>query len=280
MKLLKNEIKIGLEKPLKILHVTDSHIALADEYDSELKHKLCEQKFSPEKEKYLHEHIAYAKKNCDILVHTGDMFDFVSHANTVKAREILSDDFIFFIAGNHEYSQYVGEAWEDKAYRMNSFMEIERYGGFGVPMLWNTRLIGGVNFVGIDNSYNLFEDWQLHHLKEEVKKGYPIILCFHAPLFEQSLYDYHYSRKTGDSCTYLTGLDEEHLKRYSEFRAYQQRPDEPTLRMIEYIKSEPMIKAILTGHLHFSYESNITEALPQFVTGGGYDDICREITII
>ena len=280
MKLLKNEIKIGLEKPLRVLHVTDSHIALADEYDSELKHKLCGQKFSPEKEKYLHEQIVYAKKNCDILVHTGDMFDFVSHANTVKAREILSDGFIFFIAGNHEYSQFVGESWEDKAYRMNSYMEIERYGGFGVPMLWNTRIIGGVNFVGIDNSYNLFEEWQLHHLKKEVEKGLPIILCFHAPLFEQSLYDYHYSLETGDSCTYLTGLDEEYLERYSEFRAYQQRPDGPTLKMIEYLKKEPLIKAILTGHLHFSYESNITEELPQFVTGGGYDDICREITII
>ena len=280
MKLLKNEIKIGLEKPLRVLHVTDSHIALADEYDSELKHKLCGQKFSPEKEKYLHEQIAYAKKNCDILVHTGDMFDFVSHANTVKAREILSDGFIFFIAGNHEYSQFVGESWEDKAYRMNSYMEIERYGGFGVPMLWNTRIIGGVNFVGIDNSYNLFEEWQLHHLKKEVEKGLPIILCFHAPLFEQSLYDYHYSLETGDTCTYLTGLDEEYLERYSEFRAYQQRPDGPTLKMIEYLKKEPLIKAILTGHLHFSYESNITEELPQFVTGGGYDDICREITII
>ena len=280
MILLKNTIQIGLEKPLKILHITDSHIALVDEYDNELKHKLCEQKFSPDKEKYLAEQIAYAKDNCDLIVHTGDMFDFVSHANTVKAREILSDEFIFFIAGNHEYSQYVGEAWEDRAYRMNSYMEIDRYGGFGVPLLWNSKIIGGINFVGIDNSYNLFEDWQIHHLKEEVKKGYPIILAFHAPLFEQSLYDYHYEHVPEDTCTSLTGLDEEHLKRYSEFRAYQQRPDDTTLRMIDYIKNEPLIKAILTGHLHFSYESNLTDSLPQFVTGGGYEGIAREITVL
>ena len=279
MQLVRSTLEIGLEKPIKILHVTDSHVAYVDENDNERKHELAARFSSPDREKYLFEHIAYAKENCDVLVHTGDMFDFVSHANTLKAREILADEHIFFIAGNHEYSQYVGEAWEDKAYRMNSYMEIERDGGFGVPMLWNTRVVGGVNFVAMDNGYQIFEDWQIHHLKKEVAKGLPVILAFHTPLFEQSLYDYHYSRNTGDSCTYLTGLDEEHLERYSEFRAYQHRPDEPTLRMIEYIKSEPMIKAILAGHVHFNYESNLTPTLPQFITGGGYDGWAREIKI-
>jgi hypothetical protein len=280
MQLLKNTLEIGLEKPVKILHVTDSHIAFADEYDDERKHELVKRFESPERVEYLKEQIAYSKENCDVLVHTGDLMDLVSHANTIKAREILADEHIFFIAGNHEYSQYVGEAWEDKAYRMNSYMEIERYGGFGVPMLWNTRIVGGVNIVGIDNAYQLFEDWQIHHLKKEVEKGLPIILAFHDPLFEQSLYDYHYERVPNDTCTYLTGLDEDHLARYSEFRAYQHRPDEPTLRMIEYIKSEPLIKAILTGHVHFDYFSNITPGLPQFVTGSGYEGRAREITIV
>ena len=115
-------------------------------------------------------------------------------------------------------------------------------------------------------------------MKQE--KGLPIILAFHDPLFEQSLYDYHYERVPNDTCTYLTGLDEDHLAHYSEFRAYQHRPDEPTLRMIEYIKSEPLIKAILTGHVHFNYLSNITPGLPQFVTGSGYEGRAREITIV
>ena len=82
-----------------------------------------------------------------------------------------------------------------------------------------------------------------------------------------------------ETCSYLAGVDESHLERYSEFRAYQQRPDEPTLRMIEYIKNEPLIKAIFAGHVHFNYESNITDSLPQFVTGGGYDGYAREITV-
>ena len=279
MQLIQSTVRIGLERPLKLLHVTDSHIALADERDDERKHALARRMGDPDKEKYLKEHIAYAEEHCDLLVHTGDLMDFVSHANVDMAREVLKNDKIFFIAGNHDYSQYVGEAWEDNAYRMNSYMEIGRMGGFGVPMLWNTRTIGGVNIVGIDNSYYLFEDWHLQRLKREAEKGLPIVLCFHDPLFEQSLYDDHIKRLPHEP-TYLVGCDEEHLLPYSEFRAVQQRPDAPTLRFIDYVKSEPLIRCILTGHVHFSFESNLTPTLPQFVTGGGYEGVAREVTIL
>lgn len=279
MKLIKSTVKIGLEKPIKLLHVTDSHLAFVNEQDNERKHALAQRLGDPMKERYLQEHITYAEENCDLLVHTGDLMDFVSHANTDKAREILKNDHIFFIAGNHEYSQYVGEAWEDNAYRMNSYMEIDRMGGFCVPMLWNTRIVGGVNIVGIDNSYYQFEEWQLHRLKKEVERGLPIILAFHDPLFEHSLYEYHL-KKTPNECTYLVGCDEEHLLPYSEFRAVQQRPDACTLQFIEYVKNEPQIKAILTGHLHFNFESNLTDTLPQFVTGGGYEGVAREVTLV
>ena len=60
----------------------------------------------------------------------------------------------------------------------------------------------------------------------------------------------------------------------------QQRPTEATLRMIDYIRSEPCIKAILSGHLHFDYESYLTDNLIQFVTGGAYEGCAREVTLV
>ncbi len=277
MELEKTTLHIGLEKPVRLLHVTDSHIGLVDERDNERKRALAARLSTPEKAMYLEEHIAYAKAHCDLLVHTGDLMDFVSHANVEKARQIVADEDFFFIAGNHDYSQYVGEAWEDNAYRMNSYMEMGY--GLGVPMFFNAKTVGGVNIVGIDNSYYQFEDWQLWRLQREVEKGLPIILAFHDPLFEESLFQYHLVRVPND-CTYLVGCDEEHLLYYNEFRALQQRPTEATLRFIDYVKHEPLIKAILTGHLHFNYMSMITDTLSQFVTGGGYDGIARELTIV
>ena len=275
MELIKNTVRIGLDRPVRLLHVTDSHLGLVNDRDDARKHALAKRFSSSDRDRYLDKQLAYAKANCDLLVHTGDLMDFISCANVERAREFVADGDVFFIAGNHDYSQYVGEAWEDRAYRMNSYMQI---GGLGVPMFFNARVVGGVNVVGIDNSYYLFEDWQLWRLKKEAEKGLPIVLAFHDPLFEQSLYDYHMS---GDAkCAYLVGCDEAHLLPYSEFRAVQQRPDAPTLRMIDYIKSEPLIKAVLTGHLHFSFESDLTPTLPQFVTGGGYDGIAREVTLV
>ncbi len=279
MELIRSTVEIGLSKPVKLLHVTDTHLGLVDDRDNERKHALANRLSTPEKEQYLNEHIAYAKANCDLLVHTGDLMDFVSYGNVEKTRQIVADEDFFFIAGNHDYSQYVGEAWEDDAYRMNSYMDIERMGGLGVPMFFNARTVGGVNVVGIDNSYYQFAEWQILRLKEEVKKGLPIVLAFHDPLFEESLFRYHRERQPHD-CTYLVGCDEAHLNCYNEFRAVQQRPTKTTLEAIDYIKSEPLIRVILTGHLHFSFESLLTPTLPQFVTGGAYDGVAREVTLV
>ena len=276
MKIEQNTVKIGLDSPVRLLHVTDSHIDLVDERDNERKRALKLRMNRPNPLADLKEHLAYAKENCDLMVHTGDLIDFVSVANVEMAREVVSEDKVFYIAGNHDFSQYVGEAWEDDAYRMNSYMQMG--GGFGVPMFFNSRTVGGVNIVGIDNSYYRFADWQLWRLKREAEKGMPIVLAFHTPLFEESLYERHRELHPGE-CTYLAGCDEEHLLPYSEFRAVQQRPDEATLRMIDYIKTEPLIKLILSGHLHFSFVSQLTDSLTQIVTGSGYEGIAREIIL-
>ena len=283
MELEKTVIHIGLEKPVRLLHVTDTHLTLADERDNERKQKLGRDRTASfhntngRVERFLDEQITYAEEHCDLMVHTGDLIDFVSKANVEKARALLANEKILFIAGNHEYSQYVGEAWEDSAYRMNSYMQMGY--GLGVPMFYNARTAGGVNIVAMDNGYYRFEDWQLWRLKREVEKGLPVILAFHNPLFEQSLYDRNMARP-GAASAGLVGCGEEHLLRFSEFRAVQQRPDEPTLRMIDYISHEPRIKAVLTGHLHFSFESRLAGGQMQYITGGGYDGIAREVIIV
>ena len=277
MKLERISVKIGLEKPVKLLHVTDTHLDFADARDDEKKRALAGRMGHPDKESVFEEQIAFARSSCDLLVHTGDLIDFVSVPNVEKARALLKDEKIFFIAGNHDYSQYVGEAWEDNAYRMNSYMKMGY--GFGVPMFWNTRAVGGVNVIGIDNSYYQFEDWHLWRLKREAEKGLPMVLAFHDPIFEKSLYEEHMRRQPG-GCTYLVGCDEEHLLPYDEFRAVQQRPTDATMRVIDYIKSEPLIKVILTGHLHFPFVSNLTDSLVQIVTGGGFCGDATEVTLV
>jgi len=266
----------GACAPFSFLHASDTHLTRADRRDNPMKNELARRRtpvFPASEEGYAG---LMAMPGDGLIVHTGDLIDFVSAANVEKARKLLQNEKIFFIAGNHEYSRYVGEAWEDNAYRMNSYMEMGY--GLGVPMFWNTRVVGGVNIVAMDNSYYLFAEWQRQRLIREIEKGLPIILMFHDPLFEQSLYDYHMAIPGAD-CSYLVGCDEAHLLPYSEFRAVQQRPDRPTLDMIDLIKGEPLIKAVLTGHLHFDFESMLTPTLPQYVTDCGYKGVARELII-
>lgn len=276
MNIEKSTLHIGLEKPLKIFHITDSHVALCDDRDNERKKALAERPNRVGREKFLESHLAYGRENCDLIVHTGDLIDFTSQANFDFARKVLADEKVFFAAGNHEFSQYVGEAYEDFAYKMNSFREMQS--GLGAPLFFNSKIIGGVNFVSIDDSYHQFEPWQMEKLKKEIEKGCPIILCLHVPLFEQSLYDYFISIISPGDCTYLAGCDEDHLP-YDEWRAIEIRPRGVTCEMVDFIKSQPQIKAVLAGHLHFSFVSDIAPGKPQFVTAGGYQDHVRELTI-
>ena len=278
MELLKNTLHIGLERPLTLLHVTDSHIARVDERDNERKHALAGRFDSSNREQLFREQLAYAKAHCDLMVHTGDLIDFTSQANFEFARTILSEEKVFFAAGNHEFSHYLGEAYEDRAYKMNSFREMLPE-GLGVPLFFHSRIVGGVNFVAIDDSYHQFEAWQITRLKKELAKGLPIILCLHVPLFERSLYEYHVERSGPGTSCYLAGCEEDDLP-VDEWRAIEIRPRGATMEAIDFIKSQPLIKAVLAGHIHFSFESELAPGLPQFITGGGYDGIARELSIL
>jgi hypothetical protein len=68
------------------------------------------------------------------------------------------------------------------------------------------------------------------------------------------------------------------LATYPEDRRKQQTPDEATLRAIEYIKSEPLIKVIVTGHVHRNLE-DLFAGKPQIATKGSYEGDVREIVL-
>ena len=58
MDLIKSTVSIGLERPVRLLHVTDTHIGLADERDDERKHQLARRMCSTDKIAYLQEQLA------------------------------------------------------------------------------------------------------------------------------------------------------------------------------------------------------------------------------
>ena len=271
LKIKKTTIQIGLEKPLKILHMTDSHLPFYCDSDSENIIRHGKKRNEKRSVRNLNKLLKYGEKNCDLIVHTGDLIDYISKPCVEFAKEILKRDNFLFVAGNHEYAKYDGKK-EDMAYRLRSMEEI---GGYPVNIFFNSHIVGGVNFVGIDDAYHQVEYDQLEMLKEQVKKGYPIILFMHAPLYENELYKKSYEFWNGEIC--LLGSD---ITAHPEVKGDIAEPSAASKAFYDYVINEPLIKAVLAGHLHFSFESKLQGGTMQYVTNRGDRGNAREITII
>ncbi len=270
MKLTENVLNIGAEREFSVLHVSDTHLTYADEREQDNGRKLEMAKnrsqYFADAEQNLEETCALAKRFGATIVHTGDLLDFVSQANLDAARKFAEENDVFMAAGNHEFSLYVGEAWEDAAYRNQSLAKVQA--SFKNDIRFSSRVMHGVNFVAIDNSYYLFEQWQLDALKGEVAKGLPIVLMMHTPLYTPELYDFILAAH-GQLPVYLMNVPEEGMKGYTEHRYKQQKADAVTEAAYDYIVGEPLIQAVLAGHIHKDYEGLIDGRIPQIVTGLG-----------
>lgn len=50
----------------------------------------------------------------------------------------------------------------------------------------------------------------------------------------------------------------------------QQRADAPTLAFIDYLKAQPLLKAVLCGHTHFFWQERFSPTATQIVCPGTY----------
>ena len=153
LKVKEIDIKVGAESPFSVLHVSDTHLTRVDNRDDEAKMRLAagRSRWAAWGEHYLDEAIRYAADRGMYMMHTGDLCDFVSEANLDSAALHLGAADWFVSAGNHEYSKYVGEAREDEAYKADSRDKVQ--GAFPNDLTFASRIIGGVNFVSLDDVY-------------------------------------------------------------------------------------------------------------------------------
>ena len=176
MELLHTQVNVGLSAPVRVLHFSDTHLTRADLRDGDRKVELADARYNvfPHAEEVLQFVSAQAKALELPIVHTGDLCDFVSLANIEAASAFTAEHDVFTVAGNHEFSLYVGEAWEDEAYRNQSLSAVQSAYPNNIRM--SSRVIGGVNFVALDNGYYLFDADQLAFLKAEAARGLPMVL--------------------------------------------------------------------------------------------------------
>lgn len=257
LNLRKETIRVGAETPFRILHTSDTHLCFVNEADNERKHRLAAgriQYFDPESFHVLQKMLDFAKSENMMTVHTGDLIDFVSCGNVAAAKELTGRYDIFFADGNHEFSQYVGEAFEDEAYLQQSYDFVQS--AFPENIRFSSRIVNGVNFVAMDDVYYHFRKEDFEALKKEEEKGLPIILCMHNPIYTPALYE---RAMEHNEIAYLTGVPAELIKHYPEDRYIQQCPTGFDLTVCDHLLKSPVIRAFLFGHIHYAYREDLPD---------------------
>ena len=270
-------INVEASSPIKVLHLSDTHLTRVDGRDNERKHTLSAKRKSafPQAEEYLDAAIRYARERDLMLFHTGDLQDFVSEANLDYISAKLAVGRWFTSAGNHEFSQYVGEAKEDAAYKAQSYDKVQEV--FPNDLTVASQVINGVNFVAIDNVYYYVTEEQHMAVEREFKKGLPVVLLCHIPFYTPKHCLDALTRNAGRTsymvCTPPKVIEDfRRDPKSTASETYRNRPvsqniDQPTLAFYNWLKEQPQLKAILCGHMHEFFEEQFSATAKQYTVG-------------
>ena len=280
MKLRKATIKIGLPKPVRIVQASDSHLTFVSAEDFE---KLDAQtlEWYDSRSKIFRDGVPglaaallYAKKKNLTFFHTGDMFDFPSRANfAIVKRDFEGRDW-FFAPGNHEYHGWGpgtpaivhGNSEADRTAARRAYEAI-----FPNKFPVASRVIGGVNFVEYDNGgcSDYTGCWQLAEIKREFAKGLPVVLLCHMPFYT----DHLCAALLKDHGLTKEKLNDGYLQGVPWANSWGGRKE-----LLAYLKTQPLLKAILCGHLHFGYVGPFSATAEQHVADANYKGAVYEYT--
>lgn len=271
------DVHIGLKEPFSILHISDTHLSAA--YPEELPYDVTAANrrnalFGGLQEEALRDSLSWARENADAVLHTGDLIDFQTRANfdLVKTYFGRAPD-MFGCLGNHEFQRHrEGEPIRNTA-EYNALSADELRGVFGFdPELQSTEF-RGVNFVSMSQVYGFVTESQVERFRAEAKKGLPIVLCMHAPFMTERIWRANCKFWTRAG----TKFRDEMTMRAAEGDYRRQLEDKTTSAFLEYLRKEPLLKAILAGHLHFAVQDQFSPTAVEYVAGPNFLFAGREV---
>lgn len=258
----KVQLHFGLEKPVRILHLTDAHIVLANEDECEENRAFAAWRqpvfdVSGETPSRLLEAALEYGNAFDCTVLTGDAVDNYSVANYDEMRRIFAGKDFMFALGNHEYLQPVRHARRAHE-RIEGKRELwdELQSIFPEDLEISSRIVGGVNLITADNAQMCWSKRQFERFKEEVAKGYPILLFTHCPV------------------EYATPKYQDHMYRYG----FTDEEVQFAYQVNDYLINEPLIKGFFAGHCHL-YQDQPYGGKPCYLTGALFQRELTEIEI-
>lgn len=268
-------IAVGAKKPFSVLHVSDTHLTAVGPEEDRWKQEMARADtpvFGARQAEALAEAIAYAKAHCHFLLHTGDLIDFVSAANLGMVRRHLPKGCLGAL-GNHEYSHYgwlAKKAGTAGPGRAETRRMLSAAYPFRLPLA--EKEINGVTFVAIDDADGTVSAEQVAQFRRIVKRGRPIILCQHVPFYTRGIC-------RAAKRWWRKGVDEANPDlRLPDFE--RQRDDPVTRDFIASLKTEPLLKGVLSGHLHLVAEDRFSPTAMQYVAGPNFSFLAQMVRVV
>lgn len=275
----------GLAQSLRVMHVTDSHIALIDERDGAHLEacKNTREKFSSRRndslgapiptEKTFAEAVAAAKSaKVDLLALTGDIIHFPSKASVEAASIPLQEAGTPFLytSGNHDWrfndltpsDELRRDAWPQLALLHKGEAAFSR------------RDVGGVRFIAADDSNYQITAEQLEFFRSSLAPGMPSVLLIHIPISLPTLRAPTIERW---NAPILIGDPDWNIQSRTEWGT--RLDDKETLEFVRLAAASKNLIAVLCGHIHFPHADNLHPGAIQYVGQPGYGGGFRMIEI-
>ena len=267
-------IEVGAEKPFSVLHISDTHLTEAFDDEEESIRDFAEQRaftFCGRQWEALTASVDFAGRFADLIVHTGDLIDFASEGNMAAVRKFyeIAGDGVVFAPGNHEW-QWWGADRDLYSERAKAMCRA----AYPCDLSISSKVVNGVNFVAMDNSVadvpgrpGISEE-QVGAFAREVEKGLPIVLCLHVPFFTPEVWRTYCQYWRNRECRFADA-----------FPAEPKKLNGITEDFVAYLKTEPLLKAILSGHEHYSLDERFSPTATQYLIAGNYAGAVRHLLV-
>ncbi len=276
----------GLEKPVNVLQISDSHITYSDESDQpyeiystrmtngylQVRHfKTLDPITTIESFEELME--LAKKEKVDLVALTGDILNFPSATAVAKVQEMVSASGIpyKYISGNHDW-HYEGMEGSDEGLRQkwctDRLMPLYQ----GSNPLYSSQIVGGINMVFIDDSTYQVNEEQLEFYKQQKARPEPIAVFVHIPLYMPTIEICCGHPQWGAAADHLYEI--ERRERWSE---NGNKPS--TIEFVKQVMSTERLLGIFAGHTHqCRFVSD--QGKFQYITGPSFNGQYRMIRFL
>ena len=265
-----------LETPFKVMFLSDTHFTIEDERGKsyyQYSKRMGGSAVEPENygisngcEQALIASLEQAKQDSvDLVILGGDIINFPSAASVDSLMKIMVNSGLkwTYISGNHDW-HYEGEPGNPIEQRNKWECSVLKPLYQGENPLYYAKQLRGVNFVFIDNSTNEILPEQLSFLQQEIKRGLPIIMIMHIPMY-----------LPGQNIDYGCGNPNWNRMNdvYYEIERREPWPENghsrTTYEFRDLLIKTPCIIGIFAGHTHEEKVDFFMNKI-QYVTGANY----------